>query len=30
MLRDFEGIPADKAYAMAGSRLVVGAQRKGE
>lgn len=28
MLRDFEGLATDKVYAMAGSRLVVGAQRR--
>lgn len=30
MLRDFEGVPSDKVYAMAGARLVVGSQRRTE
>lgn len=30
MLRDFEGVPSDKVYAMAGPRLVVGSQRRGD
>lgn len=30
MLRDFEGVPSEKAYAMAASRLVVGSLRRGE
>jgi enoyl-CoA hydratase/carnithine racemase len=30
MLRDFEGVPSDKAYGMAAARLVVGSQRRAE